>query len=195
MTNFRFLLLCFLCLPFGLTGCASYYTHYGLFPAENSGGEVRQVLLSWQTADYPDWWVVADKSTPIILTTQCSSRIWRLADDSHAGAGECAGGIRACGLSDQDIVADSGEPASEQTACMVIDPGNEQARVVDIGTSLELRVSCRPVATHRGEGDDLDGTDYLRPSSVPYRVHLRTAPRAALDAGPPVIDDSICDAD
>ncbi|MEQ9547462.1 MAG: hypothetical protein RIK85_15775 [Marinobacter sp.] len=195
MNDHRFSLLFLLYLPFGLTGCASYYTHYGLFPAENSGGEVRQVLLSWQTAEYPDWWVVADKSTPITLTTQCSSRIWRLADDSHSGAGECAGGIRACGQPGQDVVAVSGEPANEQTACMVINPGNEQARVVDISASLELMVSCRPVVTHRGDGDDRVETDYLRPSSVTYGVYLRTARRGALDAGPPVMDDSICDAE
>jgi len=195
MNYFRIFSMCLLCLPFGLTGCASYNNHYGLFPAENSSGEARQVLLSWQTADYPDWWLVADKSTPITLTTQCSSRIWRLADDSHDIAGECAGGIRACGQPGQDIAAFRGEPANEQTTCMAINPDNEQARVVDIGTSLELLVSGRPVKTSRVVGEDQEGPDSLRPSSVTYRVHLRTSPRGALDAGPPVMDDTVCDAD
>lgn len=130
--RFFFLLSCLLCLPPVLGGCASYYSHYGLFPAENSEGDPRQVMLNWQTADYPDWWFVADKSTPITVTTQCSARSWRLADDSHAVAGECA---------------------------------------------------------------DQESVDYLRASPVPYMVHIRTSPRGALNGRPPVMDDSVCDAD
>lgn len=38
----------------GLSGCASYYTHYAMFPAENSAGESRQVRVHWDSADYPD---------------------------------------------------------------------------------------------------------------------------------------------
>ncbi|MFL1452898.1 hypothetical protein ACJO5Y_00455 [Marinobacter sp. GN3S48] len=193
--RFFFLLSCLLCLPPVLGGCASYYSHYGLFPAENSEGDPRQVMLNWQTADYPDWWFVADKSTPITVTTQCSTRSWRLADDSHAVAGECADGIRACGQAGLDRVAASGKPADDQTQCLSVNAGEAEARVVDIGASLELLVSCRPAATRRGEGDDQESVDYLRASPVPYMVHIRTSPRGALNGRPPVMDDSVCDAD
>src|SRR5690554_3217040 len=71
---------------FGLTGCASYYTHYAMFPADNSAGESRQVRISWDSADYPGWWIVSDKSTTMKVETECSERVWRLADDSHDAA-------------------------------------------------------------------------------------------------------------
>lgn len=75
-------------LPFVLSGCASYYTHYAVFPAENSAGEDRQVKLTWQTAEYPGWWVADNRSTPITVETQCSAREWRLVDDSHEDAAD-----------------------------------------------------------------------------------------------------------
>lgn len=197
MKSHRFVLLFsfLLCLPPVLSGCASYYSHYGLFPAENSEGDPRQVMLSWQTADYPDWWFVADKSTPITVTTQCSARSWRLADDSHAAAGGCADGIRACGRPGHDRVAASGKPADDQTLCLSVSARNTDAKVVDIGASLELLVACQPVVTHRGEGDDQESVDYLRASPVPYMVHIRKSPRGSLNGRPPAMDDSVCDAD
>jgi uncharacterized protein YceK len=45
-----------------LQGCASYYSHYAVFPAENSQGETRDVRLTWQSAEYPGWWFLSDKA-------------------------------------------------------------------------------------------------------------------------------------
>lgn len=96
-----------------------------MFPAENSQGEDRQVKLTWQTAEYPDWWVAGNKSTPITVETQCSARKWRLVDSSHDEASQagCDKGIRACGVEGKDVHAGSGDPAGPGTRCMAINPG------------------------------------------------------------------------
>lgn len=175
------------------SGCASYYNHYAVFPADNSRGESRQVKLSWQTAEYPGWWLFGDQSTPITVETQCSSRVWRLADDSHENEPACGSGIRACGQPGQDLVAETGEPAGADTVCMAVNPGKENPRVANIAGSLSLLVRCAPVRTERQEGEETINMDYLRASSVPYTVHIRKSPRGSLTAQPPELDDSVCD--
>lgn len=184
-------------VPLMLGGCASYYSHYAVFPADNSRGEDRQVKLTWQTAEYPDWWVVGNKSTPITVETQCSSRKWRLVDDSHddAASAGCGEGIRACGVAGMDLQARSGEPAGESTRCMAINPGNPDARITDIESSLGLLVSCKPVNTVRGSGDDSENIDYIRASSVPYTIYSRKSPRGSLNARPPELGDAVCEDD
>ncbi len=181
-------------IPLALGGCASYYSHYAVFPAENSEGEARQVRLTWQTAEYPGWWVADNKSTPITIETQCSTRKWRLVDDSHDEASQagCAEGIRACGVEGKDRLARSGEPTGADTRCMAINPGNPSSRVTDIESSLDLLVSCQPVNTVRGSGDESENTDYIRASSVPYTIYSRKSPRGALNARPPELDDTVC---
>ena len=191
----RLFLPAFVVLSVSLGGCASYYSHYGVFPAENSAGEERQVMLSWQTAEYPDWWLQADQSTPITVTTQCSSRSWRMADRSHQEPGACADGIRACGKPGQDLIAATGEPAGEGTACLSVQPDGGVNQVTDIGQSLMLLVSCRPARTTRQAGDEEENIDYLRASAVPYKVYIRKAPRGTLNGRPPAMDDSMCDAE
>ncbi|CAN0587762.1 hypothetical protein [Marinobacter goseongensis] len=197
MNRFRqiTLRLSFLFVVSALNGCASYYSHYGAFPAENSAGEARQVVLSWQTAEYPGWWVKDSQSTPIRVATQCSERAWRLTDDSHRDPASCGDGIRACGRPGQDLVAASGQPAGEDDVCLSIDPGESLSKVTDIGQSMTLLVSCEPVSTSRQAEDEEENTDYLRASVVPYRVYIRKAPRGALNGRPPAVDDSVCDAD
>ncbi|KPP97688.1 hypothetical protein [Marinobacter sp. HL-58] len=184
-------------IPLLLSGCASYYSHYAVFPAENSKGEDRQVKLTWQTAEYPDWWIVGDKSTPITIETQCSTRKWRLVDSSHSEADEadCGGGIRACGVQGEDVVAGNGEPAGPDTRCMAVNPDNTDALITDMGSSLDLLVSCKPVNTARGSGDDSENIDYIRASSVPYTVYSRKSPRGRLDSRPPDLNDSVCESD
>lgn len=175
------------------SGCASYYNHYAVFPADNSSGESRQVKLSWQTAEYPDWGLFGNQSTPITVETQCSSRVWRLADDSHDNEPACGSGIRACGQPGMDLVAETGEPAGADTVCMAVNPGEEGAQVADIGGSLSLLVRCAPVKTERQEGEETINMDYVRASPVPYNVHIRKSPRGSLTAQPPELDDSVCD--
>jgi len=180
--------------PFLFTGCASYYTHYAVFPAENSAGQDRQVKLTWQTAEYPGWWLAENKSTPITVETQCSARQWRLVDDSHEDADSeaCGQGIRACGEEGLDRIASTDEPAGGKR-CMAINRGNPEARVTDIESSLDLLVACEPVNTTRGSGDEAENIDYIRASTVPYTIYSRRSPRGSLNARPPELDDSVCD--
>ncbi len=182
-------LLCFAALS---SGCASYYTHYAVFPAENSRGEPRQVRVSWDTADYPDWWLASDQSTALKLETQCSERIWRLRDDSHEQAGECGTGIRACAEPgvDRRVVEDSRAPSG---ACVLVNPAQPGARIAGIGERFELLMLCEPVVAEFKEGDEVVNADYLRASAVPYTVYARKAPRGSLNARLPDLDDAVCD--
>lgn len=185
-----------LCLVFAAavtSGCASYHSHYAMFPAENSAGEPRQIRLSWQSADYPDWWFASDKATAIRVETQCSGRVWRLRDGADPQAGECGTGIRACGEAGRDLHAPSGNLATDGVRCMVAEPSDLEARVAEIGGSLDLLVSCAPVSTTVQAGDEKRNLDYLRASPVPYTVYIRKAPRGSLRAKMPEFDDSVCD--
>jgi len=176
-----------------MSGCASYYSHYAMFPAENSSGQPRQVRMSWQSAEYPGWWFAADKATAVKLETQCSDRVWRLGDGNDAG--DCGTGIRACGEPGKDLVSETDQPATDSTRCMAINPADPQTRTAEIGGKLELLVSCTPAVVTEGQGDDSVNLDYLRASSVPYTVYVRKAPRGSLRARLPEFDESVCDAE
>ncbi|AOY87945.1 hypothetical protein BKP64_07040 [Marinobacter salinus] len=178
-----------------VSGCASYYSHYAVFPAENSVGEPRQVKLTWETADYPEWWFMGDKATSIRLETQCSKRVWRLRDSSDEEAGVCGDGIRACGEPRLDIVADNGAPVTGSERCVALNPSVQNGRISGLGEKLKLLVSCRPATTSVGQGDEKRNFDYIRASSVPYTVYARKAPRGSFRAKAPEFDDSVCDAE
>lgn len=121
-----------------LSGCASYYTHYAMFPAEISAGETRQVRVNWQSAEYPEWWPGNNQATTMKLETQCSERVWRIADSSHGSAGDCGDGIRACGDPSLDVLAATGAPATEQAACLTVKMPQGKGRVADVGSRFEL---------------------------------------------------------
>ncbi|WP_296934721.1 hypothetical protein [uncultured Marinobacter sp.] len=175
------------------SGCASYYSHFAMFPAENSSGEPRHARISWQSAEYPGWWFAADKATSVKLETQCSDRVWRLRDGDDAGG--CGTGIRACGESGKDLVAGTGQPANSSTRCMAINPSDPRARIAELDGKLELLVSCTPAVVEKVQGDDAVNLDYLRASSVPYTVYVRKAPRGSMRARLPEFDESVCDAE
>lgn len=174
-----------------LSGCASYYTHYAVFPATNSAGEPRQVRLSWQTAEKPGWWMGANEATDIRLETQCSDRIWRLSEQGGE-PGECGPGIVACGKPGQDRAAQSGQPAGADTVCMQVVNEQGKDRINDLGREFSLIVSCRPAQTTRKESGDTVNVDYLRASVVPYVVHARKVPMGSLAQRPPDLDESVC---
>ncbi|MBU2952590.1 hypothetical protein KO499_02190 [Marinobacter sp. F3R08] len=178
-----------------MSGCASYYSHFAMFPAENSSGEPRQVRLSWQSADYPGWWLTGDKATPVKVETQCSDRIWRLHDGDDANLASCGEGIRACGQPGKDLVAGTEEPATGEIRCVSINPTDPAARVAEVGDKLELLVSCTPSVVAEGQGSEALNFDYLRASSVPYTVYVRKVPRGSMQARLPEFDESVCDAE
>jgi len=182
-------------IPVLFSGCASYYTHYAMFPAQNSAGEDRQFKMTWQTADYPGWWIAEDKSTPITLSAQCSEREWRIVDRTHSGAAaeSCAPGIRACGTKGMDVLATEGSTDFDERACIRVNPSDPDALVTELSSSLELLVNCRPAQTARKSGGETQNIDYLRASPVPYTVYSRKGPRGRLASKPPEFDDSVCD--
>jgi len=175
-----------------LPGCASYYSHFAMFPAETSQGESRQLRVSWESAEYPDWWILDDRSTALKLETQCSARIWRLRDDSHDDAGRCGNGIRACAEAGVDRVVLRREDL-DPSACIVVNPGRGNARIADIEGRLELLVACEPVAPESEREGETENMDYLRASPVPYTVYTRKIPRGSLSASLPAFDESACE--
>lgn len=178
-----------------LAGCASYYSHYAMFPAENSRGQPRDVRVSWESADYPGWWFAADQTTALTVETQCSERVWKLRDGSHDGAGDCATGIRACGDPALDRRVPGGQAVSGKKACMLVTPAGTGTRIADIDGQLALRVSCEPVTDTKGQGDEAVNMDYLRASTVPYTIYSRKVPRGSLVDRMPEFDDTPCDAE
>ncbi len=178
----------------GMSGCASYYSHYAMFPAENSRGEPRQVRVSWLTAEYPDWWLQDDEATAIRVETQCSERVWLLRQAGADGAGDCGPGVRACaepGL-DRVVFPGAGAPAG---ACLLLNPEQPDLTIPQLPDQLHLWVLCvpmRPVVTRAGEVVD---QDYLRASSVPYTLYPKRAPRGSAAARPPAFDESVCRSD
>lgn len=179
----------FVCL---LSGCASYYKHYGSFSAENSAGEVRQFLLTWESADYPSWALFSDRSTPVTLTTQCSERKWQFDDDAERS--NCSSeGIVSCGVPDLDLTSDGQRLPSESYVCGRITDDQGAQRIADLGRIVLLTMNCRPVATNTKKGKDIVNQDYLKPSIVPYRVSTKRADIYDMAARPPELSDNICD--
>lgn len=179
------------CLPALMAGCASYYSHYAVFPAANSSGEPRQVRVSWQSAEYPGWALFDDKATPVSVVTQCSQRAWRLTDATHSDSrGACGDGIRACGEPGLDRLGD--RAADANTVCMAISGGPQAAQVAELGGRIELTVSCHPEQPQRVVQGETENVDYIRPSSVPYVIDVRKAPRGSLAGRLPELDDAIC---
>lgn len=175
------------------TGCASYYSHYAVFPAANSAGEPRQTRLTWETAEYPGWWFAADQATPIILETQCSQRRWYITDHTHLEAqSQCGGGIGACGTG-RDQIAVTGEPAGGDTVCLTITDGQGAAKVSELGNRFALSVYCQPIAPTMGVGDEQENHDYVRASVVPYTILARKVARGSLNSRPPELKASHCD--
>lgn len=179
-----------------LSGCATYYNHYGSFTAENSAGELREYLVTWQTADYPDWWFQEDRSTAVTLKTQCSEREIRFVDatlQTDLSCGSDRHGIAWCGTKNVDVVAEVVD-ANAKEPCGWIQ-SRDAKRIVDLGNELELFMRCRPVQTTIGTGDDRKNVDYLKASVAPYWVSVKKVVRGSLDDRPPRFNAKICKQD
>ncbi|GGC78433.1 hypothetical protein GCM10011362_28700 [Marinobacter halophilus] len=151
--------------------------------------------MSWQSAEYPQWWVASNKATPIRLETQCSERVWRITDSSHDDTSTCSGEVRACGRPGRDLVAATGKPASAQDVCLAVQSPEGTERVADIGARFSLLVSCQPQSVTVNHESDTVNIDYLRPSPVAYTVYARKVPRGALSARLPSFNQNECKED
>lgn len=177
----------------GLTGCATQKTHYSAMTADNSAGEERRVLVTWKTSHYPAWHWRENSATPITIETQCSRRRWRLRDPGMEQS--CLDdAIGACG--DPRLDADlGGTPAGSGQACLEVTDGEGSDRILDLGSELQLKVGCEPRQTGVDVGDEVVNVDYLRASSVPYTLKVRSVPTGSLTQRPPKLRDGVCDDD
>lgn len=176
----------------GLSGCASYYLHYGAFSAENSSGQLRQFHVTWKTARYPSWWYASDKATPVVVTAQCSKREWRLQSAGKSGCGE---GITACGEPGLDLNKE-GEPIKDKNrVCMSVTDAQKAQSILGLKGEIELSVRCYPAVTEVKEGDKTLNVDYLKASAVPYSIPTRRVPLYSMNAGPEPFDTHVCKKD
>lgn len=186
-----------------LSGCASYEAHYSKFQGVNSSGEERSFLLSWQTKRYPSWWLGEDESTPVRLRTQCSEREWFLRDmDTDAcelnrslADRPAHASIRACGTPGKDLDR-QGRPITEPGyQCMSLSDAQGSDTILALGREVHLTVSCFPDQTVRQGGEGAVGTDYLKPSVIPYSLPIRTVPLYSIREKLPELDDKVCPED
>ncbi len=182
---------------FSMTGCASYYSHYGSFSAQNSQGEDRLFVVSWKTAEYPSWAIQDNKSTEITLKTQCSERQWQLNDLSsdQNQCTEASTGIVACGDPSLDLMLSGKKLQSTNQVCMFISDENDAKNIVDLGHSMLIKVSCLPSVISRKDGDDTKNIDYLKASVVPYSVFTRKVSRYSFNDKAPFMTDKICESE
>ncbi|MAL98392.1 MAG: hypothetical protein CL583_08065 [Alteromonadaceae bacterium] len=186
-----------------LSGCASYEAHYSKFQGVNSSGEERSFLLSWQTKRYPSWSLGEDESTPVRLQTQCSEREW-LIRDKHTDVCEAnerladptaLASIRACGIPGKDLDR-QGRPITEPGyQCMGLSDAQGADTILGLGREVRLTVSCFPDQTVRQSEDGAVGTDYLKPSVIPYNLPIRTVPLYSIREKLPELDDKVCPED
>lgn len=179
------------------TGCATYYNHQGSFTAENASGEVREFLVNWQTADYPDWALSSDRSTAISLTTQCSERVLRFVDGISTSETPSCGGdgktIVWCGDPARDLTMQGTPVTGSNHLCgWITAPGGQPVSIAELGTQLELHIQCWPAETRIGSGDEQRNLDYLKASSVPYQLAVRKVERGSAADRQRRLDDKIC---
>ncbi|MFD2228869.1 hypothetical protein [Alkalimarinus sediminis] len=180
---------------FNLVGCASYYSHYGSFSAQNSKGEERMFVVSWKTAEYPSWAIQDNKATEIVLETQCSQRKWKIADRATAESSctESHQGIVACGESEADLTLSGKAITNNNHLCMAVTDNKDAQSIVELGSQISISVNCLPSKVVREEGDDKVNIDYLKASVVPYSIATRKVPRYSFADKAPFVSDKICD--
>ncbi len=178
-----------------MAGCASYYSHYGSFSAQNSKGDERMYVVSWKTAEYPSWAIQDDKATEIVLETQCSERKWKMADQvtSSSRCTEVHEGIVACGDASLDLSL-VGKPISDPNhLCMTVTDSKGAQSIVDLEGQVLISVSCLPSAVTQKEEGEMVNIDYLKASVVPYSIATRKARRYSYGDKAPVMSGKSCD--
>ncbi len=177
------------CWVAGLSGCASYYSHYGSFQSYNSNGEPRLFAVSWQTAESA---LFDASATPIKLTTQCSDREL-IFKDGEFDPFPCQGsGIVACGSPEFDLDRDGRPVAANSHVCASITDERGAKRIVDLQGKIIITISCWPESTGFDLAGEKKNRDYLRASVVPYTLFTKKVPMYSLESHPPVLSDRIC---
>jgi len=185
-----------------LTGCATtdYTTHYGIFTAENSAGEVRQFRIHWQTVRYEGWLEDKKRALPVFLQTQCSDRRLLFYDASFGEGRRCKGvkqdGIYYCGDAERDVDR-RGLPVENGAFCGSITDRNGSKDILSLEGEVLLTLQCRPKETEVITLDERKNIDYLLNSSIPYVISTKKVSGQALEDLIPALSNhsSICDPD
>ncbi|RMF19765.1 MAG: hypothetical protein D6758_01135 [Gammaproteobacteria bacterium] len=157
-----------------LQGCSTYYAHYGRFEAETSQGHLREAVIAWYTNERGDWSVLDSEGTAITLATQCSQRVLRFAPNAVCSSDKSR--IVWCGEPGKDLDWKGRPITTEDHICGEIAPAGKPsagAGVADLGTHIDLTLSCYPARPVVQKGDEVTNFDYIRASSVPYRIRVK----------------------
>ncbi len=174
---------------FALTGCASYYSHYGSFESYNSKDEKRIVVVSWQTSESSVFGVSA---SPIELVTQCSERVL-VFKDADSETHPCGSrGIAACGEPALDLGFDGQPVKSTKEVCATISDSSGASRIGDLSRQIEITISCWPSSVEYEVDGELKNRDYLKPSVAPYTLFTKKVPLHSMEQKPPTLSDKIC---
>jgi hypothetical protein len=177
----------------GLSGCSTYYSHYGTLTAENAAGKTRDFTISWESVESPGW-LGGIKSTPLLLEGQCSERtlVFRDAEDPLRTCGGSESGIFWCGAPGQDLLSAGSEQASAKDVCGVVRDSGAAARIGDLSSRIQLTINCWPAESEVQRGEDKVSIDYLRASPVPYQFSVKKVLRGSLDDRKPIFDMKAC---
>jgi hypothetical protein len=163
----------------GTAGCATtdYTTHYGIFTAENSAGELRQFRIHWQTLRYEGWAENTFRALPVVLETQCSKRKLYFYDSAYGQSRRCLGGdkegIYYCADSNVDMDRHG------------------------LDGDVLITLSCRPKQSFKKVKGKKKSIDFLLNSELPYIVTTKQVKGRDLDLVIPSLSrhSSICDPD
>ena len=187
---------------FGTAGCATtdYTTHYGIFTAENSAGELRQFRIHWQTLRYEGWSDNQFRVFPVVLETQCSKRKLRFYDSSFGRSRRCLNGekegVYYCADANVDMDR-RGLELEDNTLCGTV---TDKAGATDIGAlegDVLITLNCRPKQTMKKFKGKNKSIDFLLNSELPYVVTTKKVKGRDLDLIIPSLSShsSICDPD
>jgi hypothetical protein len=180
-----------------LTACATYYSHYGAFEAQNSKGEVRQFKVYWETQEYPNWYFEKNQASPITLSTQCSTRKWEFRDPSFGSrfCSSTAKGIVSCGNPSLDLNSNGLPVPNDHYVCARITDAKSANRIVDLKSQIEITMSCWPSSTEYKNQDKTINRDYLKQSEVAYTISTRKVPRFSMLENDPDLSNRVCKKD
>lgn len=182
-----------LLLLVGLSGCTTYYSHYGKLTAENASGQTRDVIISWESGEKPNW-LGGTVTTPILLETQCSERVLVFRDGTDEGRTCAPGkdGILMCGDTARDLEQAGSRKVSPGMICGEIKDDGGATTIADLSSRIQLTLQCWPAETEVQRGEEKVNLDYLRASPVPYQFTVRKVQRGTIDDRKPPFDLKAC---
>lgn len=205
-----------------LSACATphYTTHYGVFEAQNSAGQIRMFRVSWQTVRYQGWGEDRYQSLPLILETQCSERKLYFTDASMAKIepakaqateqGTISGerlahacvianggrGVHYCADAKRDE-SRTGLPVDTSQSCGYITDVAGSQSILNLAGELRISLACQPKVKEYPRANKRVNSDYLKASSQPYIVKTRAVEGSSREALLPELSEhsSICQPD